>query len=130
MIDINTVTLSGILADDVEISKAKDLSVARFYIDVEGAGEQKSCGNFKAVAFDKLAEVITGLSKGDRVVLLGALVNRKGRGRQEIEIRLRNLIPLTRIEPDIDLKVTKLDDEDSTDDEDCTQEEEEGIDIE
>ena len=84
MIDINTTTLSGVLTNDVETSKAKDLSVARFYLDVEGAGEQKSSGNFKAVAFEKLAEAAAGLSKGDRVVLLGDLVERKGRGRHEI----------------------------------------------
>ncbi|MFC1865137.1 hypothetical protein ACFLYB_00275 [Chloroflexota bacterium] len=91
--------------------------MARFYLDVEGAGEQKSSGNFKAVAFEKLAEAAAGLSKGDRVVLLGALVERKGRGRHEIEIRLRNLIPIPRIEPELDLKVTELDDEDDTQDE-------------
>lgn len=94
MADINTVSLSGVLTSDVETSKAKGVLVARLFIDVEGAGDQRTCGNFKVVAFDEWAEVARKLSGGDRVILVGALLERKGRGRRGMEIRVRNLIPL------------------------------------
>jgi len=49
MTDINTVSLSGVLVADVEMSKAKGISVARFFVDVEGAGDQRAWGNFKVL---------------------------------------------------------------------------------
>lgn len=94
MTDINTVSLSGVLASAVETSKAKDVAVARFFIDVEGAGDKRAVGNFKVVAFAEWADVAKQLSEGDRVVLVGALLERRGRGTREMEIRIRNLIPL------------------------------------
>ena len=41
MADINIVSLSGVLTSPVETARAKDVPVARFYIDVEGAGDQR-----------------------------------------------------------------------------------------
>jgi len=99
MSDINTVSLSGVLTADIESSKSKDLSVARFYIDVEGAGDKRPFGNFKIVAFAEWAELAKKLSEGDRVILVGALLDRRGRGKHETEIRVRNLIPLTKEKP-------------------------------
>ena len=99
MSDINTVSLSGVLTADVESSRSKDLSVARFYIDVEGAGDKRPFGNFKIVAFAEWAELAKKLSEGDRVILVGALSERRGRGKREMEIRVRNLIPLTKEKP-------------------------------
>ena len=116
MTDINTVSLSGTVSSKVETSKAKGVSVARFYIDVEGAGDKRPYGNFKAVAFAEQADAAGELSEGDRVVLVGALLERSGRGAREMEIRVRNLIPLLKEEqPDTA-------DEDGEDDE--TEEEE------
>jgi single-stranded DNA-binding protein len=103
MNDINTVSLSGVLAGDVEMSKAKGVSVARFFIDVEGAGDQRTWGNFKVVAFDEWAEVAKKLLRGDKVVLVGALLERRGRGRREMEIRVRNLIPLPKEAPQAEI---------------------------
>jgi len=99
MSDINTVSLSGVLTANVESSRSKDLSIARFYIDVEGAGDKRPCGNFKIVAFAEWAELAKKLSGGDRVILVGALLDRRGRGKHETEIRVRNLIPLTKEKP-------------------------------
>ena len=98
MAEINTVSLSGILTSDVQTSKAKGLSIARFFIDVEGAGDKRPCGNFKAVAFAEWANIAKQLSEGDRVILVGALLERRGRGIREMEIRVRNLIPLPKQE--------------------------------
>lgn len=99
MVDINTVSLSGLIAGKVETSKAKGISVARFFIDVEGAGDKRTVGNFKVVAFAELADIARELSEGDRIVLVGALLERRGRGIREMEIRVRNLIPLPEEEP-------------------------------
>ena len=41
MTDINTVSLSGVLANNVETSKAKDIAVARFFIDVVSGKEKQ-----------------------------------------------------------------------------------------
>jgi single-stranded DNA-binding protein len=71
MTDINTVSLSGVLVADVEMSKAKGVSVARFFVDVESAGDQRAWGNFKVVAFAEWAEVAKKLSRGDKVVVVG-----------------------------------------------------------
>jgi hypothetical protein len=95
MTDINTVSLSGIVASKVETSKAKEVSVARFYVDVEGAGDKRSYGNFKVVAFAEQADMAKELAEGDRIVLVGALLERRGRGIQAMEIRARNIIPLS-----------------------------------
>ena len=95
MTDINTISLSGVLASDVETSEAKDIAVARFFIDVEGAGDKRATGNFKIVAFAEQADVAKELAEGDRIVLVGALLERKGRGIREIEIRARNIILLS-----------------------------------
>jgi len=99
MTDINTVSLSGVLATNVETSKAKDVAVARFFIDVEGAGDKRAIGNFKVIAFAEWADIAKQLSEGDRIVLVGALLERRGRGTREMEIRIRNLIPLPIKEP-------------------------------
>ena len=98
MTDINTVSLSGVLASNVETSKAKGIAVARFFIDVEGAGDKRAVGNFKVVAFAEWADIAKQLSEGDRIVLVGALLERRGRGIQEMEIRVRKLIPLPKEE--------------------------------
>lgn len=100
MTDINTVSLSGVLTSNVETSKAKDVPVARFYIDVEGAGDQRAKGNFKIVAFGEWADAAKKLSEGDRVVLVGALLERRRRESREMEIRVRNLIPLSEEAPE------------------------------
>lgn len=94
MADINTVSLSGVVAGPVERARAKDVPVARFYLDVEGAGDGRPNGNFKAVAFGQEAEAAGRLSEGDRVVLVGTLLERRRRGGREVEIRVRNLIRL------------------------------------
>lgn len=111
MADINTVSLSGVLSTNVETSRAKGVPVARFFIDVEGAGDQRPKGNFKVVAFADLAEVARKLSEGDRVVLVGTLLERRGRGRREMEIRVRNLIPLPKEAPHEERAETKVEDE-------------------
>ena len=98
MTDINTVSLSGVLATNVETSKAKGIAVARFFIDVEGAGDKRAVGNFKVVAFAESADIARKLAEGDRIVLVGALLERRGRGVREMEIRVRNLIPLPKEE--------------------------------
>ena len=101
MTDINTVSLSGIVASKVETSKAKNVSVARFYVDVQGAGNNRPCGNFKVVAFAEQADMAQELAEGDRIVLVGALLERRGRGIQKMEIRARNIISLShKEEPD------------------------------
>lgn len=94
MNDINTVSLSGTLRSKVDVSESKGLKIARFFIDVEGAGDQKSSGNFKVVAFAELAEAAQNLTTGDRVVVVGALLARQPISKPEIEIRIRNLIKL------------------------------------
>ena len=106
MTDINTVSISGVLANDVETSKAKDVSVARFFIDVEGAGNKRAAGKFKVVAFAEQADVAKELAEGDPIVLVGALLEWRGRGMRDIEIRARNIIPLSHKEKpnDIDEK--------------------------
>ena len=95
MNDINTVSISGVLASNVETSKAKDVAVARFFIDVEGAGDKRASGKFKVVAFAEQADVAKELAEGDRIVLVGALLEWRGRGMRDIEIRARNIIPLS-----------------------------------
>ena len=94
------------LASDVEISKAKDVSVARFFIDVEGAGNKRASGKFKVVAFAEQADVANKLAVGDPIVLVGALLEWRGRGMRDIEIRARNIIPLSHKEKpnDVDEK--------------------------
>ena len=106
MTDINTVSLSGIVASKVETSKAKNISVARFYVDVQGAGDKRPYGNFKVVAFAEQADMAKELAEGDRIVLVGALLERRGRGIQKMEIRARNIIPLSQKEKpdDVDEK--------------------------
>ena len=111
MNDINTVSLSGTLRTKVDISEYKGLNIARFFMDVEGAGDQKSSGNFKVVAFAELAEAAQNLTTGDRVVVVGALSARQARGKPEIEIRIRNLIKLPKkTEEEIlpDFKVSEI----------------------
>ena len=98
MNDINTVTLSGTVASEVENTNAKGLSVTRFYIDVEGGCDKTPYGNFKVVAFAEQADNAKELSEGDCVVIVGALLDRRGRGTREIEIRIRNLIRLPKEE--------------------------------
>jgi len=71
MAEINTVSLSGVVNGDVEIRKAKDMEVARFFIEVEGAGERRSHGKFMVVAFAEWAEVARKLSEGNRIVIVG-----------------------------------------------------------
>jgi hypothetical protein len=115
MTDINTVSLSGIVASEVETSKAKDVSVARFYVDVEGAGDKGAYGNFKVVAFAEQADMAKELAEGDRIVLVGALLERRGRGIQGMEIRARNIISLSQKE--------KADDVDEKNEEEAEQEE-------
>jgi len=102
MVEINTVSLSGVVSGDVEIKKAKDMQVARFFIEVEGAGERRSHGKFMVVAFAEWAEVAKKLTEGDRLVLVGALSEWRGKGMRDVEIRARNLIPLPKraLEPD------------------------------
>ena len=106
MTDINTVSISGVLASNVETSKAKDVAVARFFVDVEGAGNKRASGKFKVVAFAEQADVAKELAEGDRIVLVGALLEWRGRGMRDIEIRARNIIPLSHKEKpnDIDEK--------------------------
>lgn len=57
MPDINTVSLSGVLTAGVETHRKADLEVARFYNDVEGAGDNRPKGNSKVVAFDDNARL-------------------------------------------------------------------------
>ena len=121
MTDINTVSLSGILNGDVETSKGKGVSVARFFIDVEGAGGQRPCGIFKIVAFAEWADVAMKLSKGDRVVLVGALLEWRGKGMRDVEIRVRNLIPLPEETPHSEIPEAEADEEE---DEEVVEEEE------
>ncbi len=102
MPDINTVSLSGVLTGPVETSRAKDVSVARFHIDVQGAGDHRPSGSFKVVAFGEWADVARNLSPGDRVVLVGTLLERRRRGGHELEVRVRNLIPLPQEEEEIE----------------------------
>lgn len=114
MTDMNTVSLSGVLSGDVETAESKGIKIARFFIDVEGAGDQRPCGIFKVVAFSDWAEAAKNLSTGDRVVLVGALCERRGRGRREVEIRVRNLIRLPKQMPHeepADFKVTEVEQE-------------------
>ena len=94
MTDINTVSLSGIVSGDVKISKPRGVSVARFYIETEGAGNPRTVGKFEIVAFAEWAEMTRELSKGDRVVLVGALHEWRGKGMYAFEIHVRRLIPL------------------------------------
>ncbi len=94
MADINTVSLSGVIASNVETSKSKGITVARFYIDVEGAGDSRQTGNFKIVAFANWADAAKALSQGDHVVLVGALVERRRWAVPGVEVKVRNLIPL------------------------------------
>ena len=94
MTDINTVSLSGIVADDVKKSKSKGVSVARFFLEVQGAGNPRPVGKFEIVAFAEWAEMASKLSKGDRVVLVGALFEWRGNGMYAIEIHVRRLILL------------------------------------
>jgi hypothetical protein len=68
MSDINSVSLSGIVAHKVEISEAKGFPVAHFYIDVEGGGQQKPKGKFKIVAYAECVEVARKPSVGDRIL--------------------------------------------------------------
>ena len=112
MAEINTVSLSGVVSGDVEIRKAKDLEVARFFIEVEGAGERRSHGKFMVVAFAEWAEVARKLSEGDRLVLVGALSEWRGKGMRDVEVRVRNLIPLPKraLDPD-QWEVTSIIDE-------------------
>jgi len=117
MSDINTVSLSGVLVGDVETAKAKGMSVARFFIEVEGAGDRSARGNFKAVAFAEWADVAKNLSEGDRVVLVGALLDRSARGGRKTEIRVRNLIRLPRTAQEAENWQVKPVDEDEDDDE-------------
>ena len=127
MTDINTVSLSGILSGDVETSKGKGVSVARFFIDVEGAGGQRPCGIFKIVAFAEWADVAMKLSKGDRVVLVGALLEWRGKGMRDVEIRVRNLIPLPEETPHSELPEAEADeeeDEEMAEEEDVDEEDE------
>jgi len=42
MAEFNTVCLSGVLRGKVEVYKKQGLQVARFFIDVEGAGDGRS----------------------------------------------------------------------------------------
>lgn len=102
MAEINTVSLSGVVSGDVEIRKAKDMEVARFFIEVEGAGERRSHGKFMVVAFAEWAEVAKKLTEGDRIILVGALSEWRGKGMRDVEIRARNLIPLPKkaLDPD------------------------------
>jgi len=116
MSDINTASLSGTVTGKVETTKAKGLSVTRFYIDVEGAGDKTPYGNFKVVAFAEQADKAKELSEGDRVVIVGALLERRGRGIREMEIRIRNLILLLQEEPP-DSSVDEEAEEEENDDE-------------
>ena len=118
MTDINTVSISGTVASKVETSKAKGLSVARFYIDVEGAGDKSPYGNFKVVAFAEMADKAKELKEGDRVALVGALLERRGRGVREMEIRLRNLILLTHKEQPDDTAEDETEEEEEEAEED------------
>ena len=103
MTDINTVSLSGIVASNVETSKARNISVVRFYLDVQGAGDKRPSGNFKVVAFAEQADAAKELAEGDRIVLVGALLEWRGRGMRDIEIRARNIIPLSHKEKSNDI---------------------------
>ena len=109
MTDINTVSISGVLASNVDTSKAKDVAVARFFVDVEGAGNKRATGKFKVVAFAEQADAAKELAEGDRIVLVGALLERRGRGVRGMEIRARNIIPLSQKEKpdDVDEKEEK-----------------------
>jgi single-stranded DNA-binding protein len=117
MADINTVSLSGVLTSEVQTSKAKGVPVARFFLDVEGAGDQRPRGNFKVVAFAEWAEAARKLSPGDRVVLVGALLERRGRGRREMEVRVRNLIPLLKEPPQVEAELPIVEAEEEEEDE-------------
>ena len=120
MAEINTVSLSGVLSSDVETSKAKGLTMAEFYIEVEGAGSQRPVGKFKVVAVAEWAEVAKKLSSGDHIVLVGALSERGGEKKdmRDVEIRVRNLIPLPKqIHNSDEWKVRNIDGDDDDGDE-------------
>ena len=117
--------MSGVLTSDVETSKAKGIAVARFFVDVEGAGDRRPCGNFKVVAFGEWVEVAKKLSEGDRVILVGALLERRWRGNREMEIRLRKLIPLSKKEPQEEAPEVEIKEDESEEEEDVGEEVEE-----
>ena len=79
------------------------MAVARFFIDVEGAGDKRPTGKFKVVAFAEQAEMARELAEGDRIVLIGALLEWRGKGMRDVEIRARNIIPLSRKERSADV---------------------------
>jgi len=115
MAEFNTVWLSGVLTGDVDTYKKQGLQVARFYIDVEGAGDGRLQGNFKVVAFGNHAEVaMKDLQKGSRVLIMGALLERR-RGGRGIEIRVRRLLLLPAEAPEAEreeFRVTDIDEDD------------------
>ena len=123
MADINTVSISGELTSNVEMSKAKGVQVARFYIEVDQTSDQIPRSVFKVVAFADNAKSAKELSKGDEVVLTGALTAREKGGKQEVEIRARNLIRLPKDRHDVENWEVKDIHEDSED-------EQEDLDIE
>jgi single-stranded DNA-binding protein len=99
MAEFNTVCLSGVLSGDVETYKKQGLQVARFFVDVEAAGDSKPRGNFKIVAFGDTAEIaIRNLRQGSHVLVVGALLERRKRG--EVEIRARRLLLLPEDTPE------------------------------
>jgi single-stranded DNA-binding protein len=108
MAEINTVCISGVLTRDVENHSRQGLQVARFFIDVEGAGDGRLCGNFKVVAFGRLAEAATKeLEKGSRVLVMGPLLERRRRSGREVEIRVNRMLTLpedtpARQEPEVE----------------------------
>lgn len=90
MTNINTVTLSGIVADPIRKSKTKGALVARFFLEVQGTEGPRSLGKFEIIASGEWAEMAQHLSKGDHVVLVGYLQQRQDKA----EIHVKKLIPL------------------------------------
>ena len=94
MPEINTISVSGVLYNDVDLCRTNGIPEARFYLQIEGASTTRPCGIIAIVAYSQWIEVTKKLSKGDRVIIVGALNEWRGSGVRDIEIIIRNLIPL------------------------------------
>ena len=94
MAEINTVSVSGIVFDHVGLSKTDGIPEARFYLQIEGASTTRQHGLIEIVAYAQWIEVVKKLSKGERVIIVGALNEWRGKGMRDIQIKVRNLIRL------------------------------------
>jgi len=110
MTDINTISLSGTIADNVRKSKAKGVPMARFFLEVRGEEKPHPLSKFEVIASDEWAERAYGLSKGDQIVLVGSLHAWSSNGIHSTEVHVRRLIPL------VTLKTSDIDDDEGFED--------------